>query len=203
MTEQAIWSILHQTNIEMGGEWIETRLLTSGQRTNPWYQETSDRRVEDGDMVCLDSDLIGPHGYSADISRSWVAGDQRPSGEQRRLYALAHEQVSRNMEIFRPGRSFVEIADLAWQLPEPFAGCELPAIAHGVGLCNEFPLLLHKTSDGDRGYDGVVEPGMIFCVESYAGAPGGYEGVKLEQQILVTEAGCELLSDTDFEERLL
>ena len=44
---------------------------------------------------------------------------------------------------------------------------------------------------------------MVFCIESYAAAPGGREGVKLEQQILITESGCELLSDTDFEERLL
>ena len=113
MTENAIWSILHQTNAERGGEWIETRLLTSGPRTNPWYQEASERKVEEGDIVCLDSDLIGPHGYGADISRSWTVGDRKPTGDQRRLYALAYEQVSRNCELFMPGRSFFEIADLA------------------------------------------------------------------------------------------
>ena len=48
-TEQEIWSQLHQVNIEHGGEWIETRLLTSGPRTNPWYQECSDRVVAAGD----------------------------------------------------------------------------------------------------------------------------------------------------------
>jgi Xaa-Pro dipeptidase len=203
MTEQAIWSLLHQTNIEMGGEWIETRLLTSGQRTNPWYQEASARHVEDGDMICLDSDLIGPHGYSADISRSWLAGERRANGEQKRLHALAYEQVVRNTEIFKPGRGSIEIAQLAWRLPEPFDRYELPSIAHGIGLCNEFPLLLHKYCLPENLHDGVVEPGMVFCIESYAGAPGGREGVKLEQQILITESGCELLSDTDFEERLL
>jgi Xaa-Pro dipeptidase len=42
----------------------------------------------------------------------------------------------------------------------------------------------------------------MLCVESYVGAPGGREGVKLEQQILVTEDGSELLSDMEFEERM-
>ncbi|MCP4768233.1 MAG: M24 family metallopeptidase, partial [Gammaproteobacteria bacterium] len=67
-------------------------------------QECSARVVEAGDMISLDSDLVGPHGYSADISRSWVVGDTKADDEQRRLYSLAHEQVQRNSELFRAGR---------------------------------------------------------------------------------------------------
>lgn len=203
MTEQEIWSILHQTNIAHGGEWIETRLLTSGPRTNPWYQEASDRKVQAGEMISLDSDLVGPRGYSADVSRSWIVGDGRPNNEQRALYALAHEQVSRNLELFQPGRTFHEIADRAWRLPERFVPYEQPAIAHGIGLCNEYPLVIHKHWLDETGHDGLIEPGMIICVESFAGAADTTEGVKLEQQLLVTEDGYELLSDMEFEERLL
>lgn len=203
MTETAIWSILHQTNIELGGEWIETRLLTSGPRTNPWYQEASDRQVEVGDIICLDSDMIGPHGYGADISRSWVVGGGAPSDNQRRLYNLAYEQVSRNCELFQPGVSFYDLADKAFRMPTRYRAMEQPAIAHGSGLCNEFPLVIHSDKVEAMGHDGIVEPGMVICVESYAGAPGDREGVKLEQQILVTEDGPELLSDMEFEEALL
>ncbi|GIS77957.1 MAG: hypothetical protein CM1200mP13_13160 [Candidatus Pelagibacterales bacterium] len=39
MTEEELWSILHKTNIENGGEWFETRLLNSGPKTNPWFKE--------------------------------------------------------------------------------------------------------------------------------------------------------------------
>ena len=49
---------------------------------------------------------------------------------------------------------------------------------------------------GNAGDDGVIEPGMTLCVESCVGAPDGMEGVKLEQQILVTETGTELLSES-------
>ena len=203
MTENAIWSLLHQTNIEMGGEWIETRLLTSGPRTNPWYQECSDRVVENGDMISLDSDLIGPHGYGADISRRWIAGDKQPTSEQKRLYSMAYEQVQRNCELFVPGRSFFELADLARRMPDDYKSFEQPAIAHGSGLCNEFPLIIHTDKIRLKGHDGILQSGMIMCIESYAGANGGKEGVKLEQQILVTDDGPELLSDMDFEESLL
>jgi Xaa-Pro aminopeptidase len=130
-------------------------------------------------------------------------GDGKPTAEQRELYALAHEQVSRNMEIFKPGRSFIEIAENAWRLPERYAAYEQPAIAHGIGLCNEYPLVFHKHWIDESGHDGIVEPGMVFCVESYVGATDTLEGVKLEQQILITQDGCELLSTLEFEAELL
>lgn len=203
ISERGLWSLLHQANIEAGGEWIETRLLTSGPRTNPWYQECSDRPIEAGDMVAFDTDLIGAHGYSADISRSWVAGEGPAGDAQRRLYGAAHEQVTRNSELFRPGRSFAEISAASWRLPTPFDSPANLAVAHGIGLCNEFPLIVMQPHWEEAGMAGEIEAGMVLCVEAYAGAPGGREGVKLEQQILVTESGPELLSRYPFEERLL
>ena len=62
MTENAVWAKLHETNIALGGEWIETRLLASGPRTNPWMSESSMRVIEKGDMVSFDTDLVGPYG---------------------------------------------------------------------------------------------------------------------------------------------
>lgn len=203
ISEQALWAQLHQANIELGGEWIETRLLTSGPRTNPWYQECSDRVIEDGDIVAFDTDLIGAYGYSADISRSWVAGDRRPTDDQRRLYEAAYQQVARNIELFRPGASFESIAKRGWQLPDRYREQTNSALAHGIGLCNEYPLIVNAHLWEEGGISGCVEAGMVLCVESYAGERGGREGIKLEQQILVTENGPELLSRFPFEDELL
>ena len=72
MTENALWAKMHETNIRLGGEWIETRLLSAGPRTNPWYRECSMREIEQGEMVSFDTDLIGPYGYCADFSRAWA-----------------------------------------------------------------------------------------------------------------------------------
>ena len=79
ITENQLWARLHEANIARGGEWIETRLLASGPRTNPWFHECSDRPIEVGDMVAFDTDLIGPYGYCADISRSWVTPGRAPT----------------------------------------------------------------------------------------------------------------------------
>src|SRR5262249_15719246 len=63
VTENQLWSIFHQTNIAAGGEFIETRLLSSGGRTNPWFQECGERIIRSGDLICHDADMIGPYGY--------------------------------------------------------------------------------------------------------------------------------------------
>jgi len=76
------------------------------------------------------------------------------------------------------------------------------AIAHGIGLCNEYPLIINREFFAGA-YDGVVEEGMVLCVESYVGEPGGPAGVKLEEQVLVTATGARKLSSFPFEERLL
>ena len=54
-----------------------------------------------------------------------------------------------------------------------------------------------------KGYDGVLEAGTTLCVESFIGTEGGKEGVKLEEQVLITEDGCERLSTYPFEAALL
>jgi Xaa-Pro aminopeptidase len=95
ISEQALWAHLHAGNIARGGEWIETRLLASGPRTNPWFQECSSRPIEAGELVAFDTDLIGPYGYCADISRTWLCGADRASAAQGGLYRLAREHFSR------------------------------------------------------------------------------------------------------------
>ena len=63
--------------VKRGGEWIETRLLASGPRTNPWFQECGPRIVQNNEIVAFDTDLVGSYGICVDISRTWWVGDQR------------------------------------------------------------------------------------------------------------------------------
>ena len=199
ISENALWARLHETNIRLGGEWIETRLLSSGPRTNPWFRECSMREIERGDMVSFDTDLIGPYGYCADISRAWVSGDA-PDDEQRRLYAAAHAQIQHNKSILKAGKSFREVSEAAWPIPEEFASHRYGSLIHGVGLADEYPAIKHWADFDAKGYDGVLEEGMTLCVESFIGTEGGKEGVKLEEQVLVTADGIEQLSSYPMEE---
>ena len=202
ITEQALWSVLNEANAELGGEWIETRLLTAGARTNPWYSECGEHVIAAGELVSFDTDLVGRNGYAVDISRSWLTGDGRATAEQRRLYALAYEQVHHNFEVLKPGLSFREIAERAYKLPPQFVPRMNRAIAHGIGLCNEYPLVINQEYFAGA-YDGRLEEGMVLSVESYVGENGGHEGVKLEEQVVITHRGAATLSSFPFEERLL
>lgn len=203
VTENALWSILHQVNIARGGEWIATRLLSSGPRTNPWFQESSDRVIGRDELVGLDTDMVGPYGYWADLSRTFHTGPSRPTDEQRRLYRLAYEQVQTNMALLKPGMGFREFAEKSWQIPDSCLANRYSCILHGVGVADEYPVIACKEDFAATGYDGVFEPGMAICVESYIGEDGGAEGVKLEEQVLITENGVECLTTFPFDDRLL
>jgi Xaa-Pro aminopeptidase len=150
--------------------------------------------IGDGDLVSFDTDLIGAYGYCCDISRAWLAGSGRPTNEQRSLYAIAEEQIAANIGMLRPGRSFRELSNAAKSVPEDCLPNRYSVLFHGVGLCDEYPAVPYPDDWERSGYDGVLEPGMTVCVESYIGRHGGNEGVKLEEQVLITETGCEMLS---------
>jgi len=203
-SEIELWAILEATNVAMGGEYMDTRLLSSGGRTNPWYQEATDRLVRPGDLVSVDTDMIGPFGYDADISRSFHCGPGRPTPEQQDLYRYAWEQLHHNVDLLRPGITFAELSEQSYILPDRYRAQEMAMVWHGVGLYGQWPTIVAK-----RFYDpaisdqGTVVPGMTLCCESYVGAEGGGEGVKLEQMLLITETGVELLNSFPFEEDLL
>ena len=96
-----------------------------------------------------------------------------------------------------------EYADQACDIPPKYYANRYYLSAHGCGMIGEYPYLYHHGDFPNAGYDGTIEPGMVLCVESYTGEEGGAEGVKLEQQVLVTETEIEVLSRLSFEEALL
>ncbi len=191
MTEDELWSILHETNIAYGGEWIECRILSSGQRTNPWMQESSNKIIQDKEMVSFDTDMVGPYGYCADISRSYVVG-HKFNDEQKKLYSMAMDQIDHNYRLIKPGISFKEFIEKSWVLPEEYYGNRYSVMLHGIGLCDEWPAIRYPTDGGQT--EGYFEKNMTLTLESYIGKVGGKEGVKLEQQYLVGENGLELMS---------
>ena len=197
MTENELWSILHQTNIENYGEWIECRILSSGERTNPWMQECSNKIIQDGEIVSFDTDMVGPYGYCADISRAFVVGNKF-NDEQKKLYSMAVEQIDYNSRLIKDGLSFKEFTDKSWVLPEEYYPNRYSVMVHGIGLCDEWPAIRYPTDGGER--SGTFQKNMTITVESYIGKVGGKEGVKLEQQYLIGENGLELMSHHPLED---
>lgn len=203
MSEVEAWAVLQRGNHIRGGEWIETRILSSGPRTNPWFQECGPRVMRDGDILAFDTDLVGPYGYCADLSRTWKIGEAPPSDYERDLYKRAYAHIQTNMALLRPGVSFRELMERGEALPERYRQQRYGVMYHGVGLCDEYPSLRYPEDWEACGYDGVLEPGMCLCVEVYFGEVGGPCGVKLEDQVAITETGFENLTRYPFDARLL
>ncbi|SPH17599.1 Dimethlysulfonioproprionate lyase DddP [Defluviimonas aquaemixtae] len=203
MSEDDVWAVLHAENIRRGGEWIETRLLTSGPRTNPWFQECGPRIIQPNEIVAFDTDLVGSYGICIDISRTWWVGEAKPTNAM--IYAMrhGHEHIMTNMEMLKPGVSFRELVEGGHRLDDQFQmqkyGCKM----HGVGLCDEWPLIAYPDQAVEGAFDYVVEPGMVFCVEALVSPEGGDFSIKLEDQVLITETGHENLTTYPFDERLM
>jgi Xaa-Pro aminopeptidase len=199
VTENQLWGTLLGTAFAHGAEYCDTRMLSSGPRTNPWNQEASDRVVEAGDLVAFDTDLAGRRGYFTDVSRTYLCGDVKATDEQRRLHQVAYRFVQENIPEIRPGASFAELGErLGRRLPREYFDQRYQFIVHGTGLADEHPTVLWSDN-----HDGEVEPGMVFSLEAYIGEVGGHEGVKYEEQIIVHEDGNEILSSAPIDERLL
>lgn len=203
ISENELWAHLHFGNIKRGGDWIETRILSSGARTNPWMAECGPRIIQEGDIVALDTDLIGVYGYCVDMSRTWVAGEVDGTQQQKELFKVAYDHIMENRQLLKPGLSFKELTFGGNQLDQKYRPNQYGVKYHGVGLCDEYPAIYYPEAWDSNGYDGVLEAGMCLCVEVYIGEVGGKEGVKLEDQVLITENGFELLTHFHFDEKLM
>ncbi|MDB6176218.1 Xaa-Pro peptidase family protein [Paracoccus sp. Z330] len=203
MSEDDIWAVLHAENIRRGGEWIETRLLTSGPRTNPWFQECGPRIVQNNEIVAFDTDLIGCYGICVDISRTWWIGDQAPRADMVDAMKLAREHIDHNMAMLKPGTAFRDLVMNGHQLPDSCQKQKYGLMMHGVGLCDEWPLIAYPDQHVEGAFEDMLHPGMVLCVEALVSPEGGDFSIKLEDQVLITDTGHENLTRYPFDERLM
>lgn len=203
MSEDDIWSVLHKENIRRGGEWIETRLLASGPRTNPWFQECGPRIVQNNEIVAFDTDLVGSYGMCVDISRTWWVGDQKPRQDMIDAMKHGHEHIMTNMDMLKPGVSFKELVHGGHQLDPNFDRLKYGCKMHGVGLCDEWPLIAYPDKYVEGAFEYELEAGMVLCVEALISPDGGDFSIKLEDQVLITEDGYENLTSYPFDPALM
>ena len=149
-------------------------------------------------MLSFDTDMIGPYGYCADLSRSWTIGHAKMSNKQHELYSAALEQINHNLAVLKPGMSFREFNEKSWRIPERYLSRRYSVALHGVGMADEYPsCALHP--DFDRNYSGTLEENMTVCVESLIGEEGGRECIKLETQAVITGKGATRLDSFPWE----
>jgi len=202
-SEDDVWAVLHAENIRRGGEWIETRLLASGPRTNPWFQECGPRIIQNNEIVSFDTDLVGSYGMCVDISRSWWIGDTKPPADMVAAMQHGHEHIMQNMQLLKPGVNIEEVTRQSHELLPQYKKQKYGCVMHGVGLCDEWPLIAYPDKMVKGAFDYELEAGMVLCVEALISPEGGDFSIKLEDQVLVTEDGFENLITYPFDDQLM
>lgn len=202
VAEYELFAQLSDSLLRRQGEVVFSRLVASGQNTNPWGSEAHGKLVQNGDLVAVDTDAVGYEGYLIDFSRTFVCGEAPPSSEAVEAYRVAHESLLAMRAALRPGLSFREYAAGVPSIPEKYRPLRYDLMVHGAGLEDEGPIIYYH-GQGDNPDDEYIQENMALCLECYIGAVGGTCGVKLEDQLLVTAGGSELLCPYPFDPRLL
>jgi len=202
ITENELLAVFWHKMLALGGEWCFTRLLASGYKTNPWFHEAGSKMVRPGDLVGIDTDMIGIEGYACDISRTFLCGE-RGTAVQKEAYHVAHDFVQQTIELCTVGRSYPDFAAAIPAVPEPYIAQRYPVILHGIGTDDEPPFIPYPDRQEEVMPQGVFEENMVVCVEFYAGKVGEQDGVKLEDMVWITAEGPVLLSLYPFEGKLM
>ena len=173
-------------------------IVASGPNSALPHAQPGTRRLAVNDIVLLD--FGGVHdGYCVDVSR--VASIGPPGEDAKRLHAAVAEAQTAAIEAVRPGAWASDVDGAARRVLEERGLGEAfsHGTGHGLGLeIHEEPRVGRRDADRDRavaaGADGPLAPGMVFTIE-----PGAYEpgvgGVRLEDDVVVTDDGCEMLTD--------
>jgi Xaa-Pro aminopeptidase len=203
VTENEAWAEFHRDLIANDGEYVVARLFQSGPNTFPYFRESGSRAMRSGDLVCLDTDATGYMGYAVDFSRTFACGVDRGSPVQRDLFALALEQLRHNAQLVAPGVTYEEFARRAWPVPERYRAYGYYCLAHGLGVAGEHPNVPLATVDEPYSFAGAFEQDMVVCIESYIGDATTQQGVKLEDQYVVSATGVQAMSTYPFSDALM
>lgn len=202
ITENELMGIFWHKLLAMGGEYCFTRLLASGYKTNPWFHEAGSKIVRPGDLVGIDTDMIGPEGYVCDISRTFLCGD-KATPVQKEAYQVAHDFIQGTIELCRVGTSYAELAANIPKYPDAYKQQRYLVVLHGIGTDDEPPFIPYPDQAANVMPEGEFRENMVVSVEFYAGKVGEQDGVKLEDEVWITANGPVVLSLYPYEEKLL
>jgi Xaa-Pro aminopeptidase len=202
ITENELLAIFWHRMLALGGEHCFTRLLASGYKTNPWFHEAGSKMVRPGDLVGIDTDMIGPEGYACDISRTFLCGD-RATPVQKEAYRVAHDFIQETIELIKPGVSYEDFASRLPKFPEAYKAQQYSTVVHGIGTDDEPPFVPFPGGAWEVMPEGEFQETMVVSVEFYAGIVGEQDGVKLEDEVWVSPDGPVIISLYPYDRELL
>jgi methionine aminopeptidase len=194
--------LVAKTLYDLGSEHVEGVNAISGERCSPHPHVFSDRIIRPGDPAFFDI-LHSYNGYRTCYYRTFAVGSA--SVAQRDAYTICREYMDRAIEMVKPGATTADIVEV-WPTAQEFGFANEEAAfalqyGHGVGLSIwERPIFSRMTSfDAPE----TLEEGMVFALETYWPAKDGWGAARIEEELVVTKDGCEVITKFPAEELLV
>jgi Xaa-Pro aminopeptidase len=187
---------------ELGSEYVEGVNAISGERCSPHPHVYSDRLIRPGDPAFFDI-LHSYLGYRTCYYRTFAVGSA--SVAQRDAYTRCREYMDQAIALVRPGATTADVVAL-WPTAQEFGFPDEEAAfalqyGHGVGLSIwEKPIFSRLVS---LDHPEVLEEGMVFALETYWPAADGWSAARIEEELVVTADGCEVITKFPAEELLV
>jgi Xaa-Pro dipeptidase len=182
-----------------GSDDVEAINAIAGERCNPHPHNFTDRMLRPGDQAFFDI-LQAFNGYRTCYYRTFNVGRATPA--QHDAYTKCREWLDRAIELIKPGVSTDTVAEV-WPDAEAFGfPSELAAFGlqfgHGLGLAlHERPIISKLVS---LEHPMEIKTGMVFALETYCPASDGYSAARIEEEVVVTDTGCEVITRFPAEE---
>ena len=202
LRENECVGIVSKKLYDMGSEHVEGVNAISGERCSPHPHVYSDRALRPGDPAYFD--ILHSHlGYRTCYYRTFAVGSASPALVD--AYARCRDLLDRAIAMVRPGVSTAEVASV-WPRAEEFGFPNEEAafalqFGHGVGLSIwEKPIISRLVS---LDHPETIEEGMVFALETFWPASDGWSAARIEEQLVVTADGCEVITRFPAEELMI
>jgi Xaa-Pro aminopeptidase len=187
---------------DMGSEHVEGVNAISGERCSPHPHVYSDRALRPGDPAYFDI-LHSYMGYRTCYYRTFAIGSASQAMVD--AYKYCREILDRAIALIKPGVTTADVVKLWPKATEFGFPNEEAAFAlqygHGVGLAIwEKPVFSRLVS---LDHPEVIEEGMVFALETFWPASDGWTAARIEEQLVVTKDGCEVITRFPAEELLV
>ena len=195
-------ALVNKTLYDLGSEHVEGVNAISGERCSPHPHVYSDRLIRPGDPAFFDI-LHSFNGYRTCYYRTFAVGSA--SVAQRDAYVKCRELIDTAISLVKPGATTADIVAV-WPAAQDFGFANEEAAfglqyGHGVGLSIwERPIFSRMISFD---YPEVLEEGMVFALETYWPAKDGWSAARIEEEVVVTSTGCEVITKFPAEELLV
>ncbi len=177
----------------MGSDDVEAINAISGERCNPHPHNFTDRIVRPGDQAFFDI-LQSYQGYRTCYYRTFNVGRATPV--QHDAYKQCREWLDSAIALIRPGVSTDTVASV-WPKAEEFGfPDEMSAFGlqfgHGLGLALHERPIISRLVSLDQPME--IKTGMVFALETYCPAKDGYSAARIEEEVVVTDTGCRVIT---------